>query len=132
MAKMEMDKKIYGRFASATSAVMGGAIGWSVVAGKPVLAIAAAIAGASAHQLWKRMLTEVVEDELVYDLAGKAAYQAFRAFGLGAALLGAVLVAMKATHPEFTQAGYTLLYSVSALVLFYTAAYGYYRKGLEK
>ena len=112
--------------------IVAGVIGWAVTSGNAVLPVPVAIAGAAIlFLLLKRRVKEVVVDERIYTIAGKAVDKTYRIFGMVAALAGATLIAVsKEGSPTLLYIGLTLSYSGCGLVLIYYIFYTYYNKKL--
>jgi uncharacterized membrane protein len=109
--------------------IMGGLIGWAVTIGNYWIPIPAVIAALVIVFLFRRGVKEVVVDERVYSIAEKAAYLAFRIFGIAAAVIGATFVALGyETVPELQPIGLTLDFAVCGLMVIYYIAYTGYKR----
>jgi uncharacterized membrane protein len=109
--------------------IMAALIGWAVANGNYLIPIPAVIAALVILLLFRKGVKEVVADERVYSIAEKAAYLAFRIFGIAAAVIGATFVALgyKAV-PELYPIGLTLAFAACGLVLIYYIAYTCYKR----
>jgi uncharacterized membrane protein len=109
--------------------IMAGLVGWAVSQGNYWIPIPAVIAALVIMLLFRRGVKEIVVDERVYSIAEKAAYLAFRIFGIAAAVIGATFVALGfEAVPELYPIGLTLAFSVCGLVLIYYIAYTVYKR----
>jgi len=126
-----MDKKKFRKYSVVLSGLMGAVVGFSVANGKPVIALAALLAGQWAIYWLKSRVKEVMEDEMIEMYAGKAAKKVFEVFGLLISAGSMVFMALKNREPYFEYVGYTLAFSAVAMVLIYGIVYYYYTRGLR-
>ncbi len=104
-------------------------VGWSVANNNALIPVPAVIAGTVIVLLLRRGMKEVIVDERVFSVADKAAMLVFRTFVIIAGLTAATMLALNhERYPDLEQAGFTLAYSVCALLLFYYIAYVYFNR----
>ena len=103
----------------------------AVVNGNAWIPAPAVVAGSVIVYLINRGVGEVVIDERIYSIGDKAAMLVFRVFSVLIAMAGATLLALSQQgNHDLNQAGFTLIYSTCALVLFYFIAVIYYNRKL--
>lgn len=122
-----MDRKKFAICGVVLTAAFGAVVGWSVSNGNALLPVIAVVAGVALLRLLKSRVDEVMEDERVERIGEKASRRSLQAFGLLAAMVGAILVTL-GDDTGFEQAGFTLLYSVCLLLVLYMVFYGYYSR----
>ena len=111
--------------------ILGVLVAWSAYQGNAWVPVPAVIAAIIILLLFKRSVKEVIVDERVWSVAYKASRLAFIAFSVGAVTTGATLLALgQADSPDFKPMGFTLCYSVCALVVLYNIAYTFYNRQL--
>ena len=104
-------------------------VGWSGATNNPLIPIPVVIVGTVILLLLKRGVKEVIVDERVFSVADKAATLVFRTFVILAGMTAATMLALnQERYPDLEQAGFTLAYSVCALLVFYCVAYTYYNR----
>jgi len=109
--------------------VMGALIGWSVSVGNIVLLVVAFIVGPVALYLLRSRIEEVMEDERIHLIHEKASARAVQVFAVITASLGAFLITLsRSGYADFSQSGYTLVYSACALLILHLIFRGHYRK----
>ncbi|MGD9115653.1 MAG: DUF2178 domain-containing protein [Dehalococcoidia bacterium] len=124
-----MSYKAYNVIRIAITAIMAALISWAVVNGNFLIPIPIAIAALVILMLFRKGVKEVVVDERVYSIAEKAAYMAFRIFGIAAAVIGATFVALgQETVPELEPIGFMLTYATCGLMIIYYIAYLIYNR----
>lgn len=127
-----MSFKSFKLFRLVVVVILGILVAWAAANGNAWIPIPAVIAVIMILLLFRRGVKEVTVDERTYSVAYKASRAAFVVFGVGAVTIGATLLALgKAGQPELKQIGFTLAYSICALVLIYSIAYRYYNKKLS-
>jgi uncharacterized membrane protein len=109
--------------------VMGALIGWSVSVGNIVLLVVAFIMGPLALYLLRSRVEEVMEDERIHLIHEKASARTVQVFAVITASLGAILIALsRSGYADFSQSGFTLVYSACALLILHLIFRGYYRR----
>lgn len=127
-----MKEKQFEKYRRMLTLTIGMVVAGSVVAGIWTVPIIAVAFGLVAMFILRSRVTDVIEDERVHRISEKAARKAFSIFGLGGALVGGVLIALRDSYPQFETIGYTLTASISALLVIYMAFYWYYdKKGMK-
>ncbi len=111
--------------------ILGILVTWAAANGNAWIPVPAVIAAIIILLLFRRGVKEVIVDERTYSVAYKASRFAFVVFCVGAVTIGTTLLALgKAGQPELKPVGFTLAYSICALVLIYSIAYSYYNRKL--
>jgi len=109
--------------------VVGAMIGWSVSIGNTVLLVVAFVVGSVALHLLRSRSEEVIEDERIHLIHEKASARTVQVFAVLAASLGVVLIALsRSGHADFSQYGFTLVYSACVLLILHLIFRGYYRR----
>ena len=109
--------------------VMGALIGWSVSVGNIVLLAVVFVVGPVALYLLRSRIEEVMEDERIRQIHEKASARTVQVFAVITASLGAILIALsRSAYADFSQSGFTLVYSACALLILHLIFRGYYRK----
>lgn len=104
-------------------------VGWSVANNNALIPVPTVIAGIVIVLLLKRGMKEVIVDERIFSVADKASMFVFRTFIILAAMAAATILAFKPDrYPNLDQAGFTLAYSICAMLLVYYLAYMYYNR----
>ncbi len=118
---------------AALVAAVGAAAAAGVVIGNVYVLLAAIAAGMVLLIVLRRRLTGVVEDERTYAVAYRAARLTVAVFGVGMALVGAVLLAV--ARQDFTSTtariGFTLEFATCALLIVNQFAYYYYNRKMS-
>ncbi len=102
--------------------------GWFAVMAEVALVLASAAVGAVLYHLCRSRIKEVVADERDERVSERAAKVAVEAFAAASALVGVLLIAARNEHPELINAGFALAFSACALMILYSALYGYYNR----
>ncbi len=124
-----MSRKVFVALSIAVVMGIGFVAGSAVSTGNVVLPVLAMAAGIILLRLFRGKVKEVVEDERSYRISEKASRNAIQVFGISAAVLGSVLIALGSRGTAgISQAGYTLSYSVCSLLIIYQGFYWYYNK----
>jgi len=118
-----MDRKGFTLCGIVITAALGALVAWSINAGNPVLPVVGLTVAVLLLYLCKKRVTEVVEDERIYRIGGKAAKAALNVFAIGAVYLGLVLIILEG---RYSQAGTALVHAGCTLLILYVAFYGYY------
>jgi len=133
-----MNMKQYRLYRMAIVMVMGAVIGWSVADKNAVLAVVAVVAGTALLYLLRKKViqllktqNEAIEDEMVYKISERASRMTLQIYMMTAAIVGMVLVALREQYPQYAHTGFTLAFSVCAMLIVYLFMYGYYRRHLE-
>ena len=104
-------------------------VGWSVANNNALIPVPAVIAGIVIVLLLKKGMKEIIVDERIFSLADKAAMFVFRSFVILAGMAAATMLALnQERYPDLEQAGFTLAYSVCAMLVIYWIAYFYYNR----
>ena len=74
----------------------------------------------------KTKVKEVISDERIEKIAGKASYLTYTIATIGCALAGMVLLALRKKYPEYMPVSYTLTYVACGMILLYLIFYKYY------
>jgi uncharacterized membrane protein len=109
--------------------IVAGLAGWGVAVGNAFIPAPAVIAGSIILLILKRMVKEVTTDERTFRVAGRAARFTVNIFVILAAMAGATLLALgSADSPAVETVGFTLAYSICALLILYYIGYIYYNR----
>lgn len=109
--------------------VIGALIGWSVSVGNLVLLMVAFALGPVALYLLRSKIEEILEDERIQMIHEKASARTVQIFALIAASLGAILIALsRGGYADFSQSGFTLVYSACVLLILHLILRSYYRR----
>ena len=104
-------------------------VGWSGANNYVFIPVPAGIVGTAIVLLLRRRVKEVIVDERIFSVADKAARLIFYTFVILAGMAAATILALDPErYPDLEQAGFTLAYSVCALLVFYCVAYMYYNR----
>lgn len=104
-------------------------IGWSISVGNIVLLVVAFIVGPVALYLLRSRVEEVMEDERVHLIHEKASARTVQIFGVTMASFGAILIALsRSSYADFSQSGFTLVYSACVLLMLHLIFRSYYRR----
>ena len=104
-------------------------VGWSGANNYVFIPVPAVIVGTAIVLLLRRRVKEVIVDERIFSVADKAARLIFYTFVILAGMAAATILALDPErYPDLEQAGFTLAYSVCALLVFYCVAYMYYNR----
>jgi uncharacterized membrane protein len=101
----------------AIAAVLGGLVSFSVVSENYILPIVAVVTALILIILLRRRVSEVINDERDYYVAGKAARWTISAYAILAALGSIFLMALRKTNPSLEFLGSTLAYSACFVML---------------
>ena len=124
-----MKKKKFAQFHALLGAFLGALVGYSVATGNAALIVIAVAVGLVVEHLYRKRTKEVLEDERILKIAGRASYKTFRVGGIALAVAGALLLALsKAGYPQFEQMGLALAFSVCVLLVLYVSFYSFYSK----
>ncbi|MFH1002619.1 MAG: DUF2178 domain-containing protein [Chloroflexota bacterium] len=112
--------------------VMTGLLGaWAAASGHALVLVPVVIAGTAIMMLLGKTVREVVVDERVYHVAGRASYLTVRISAALMVVVGAVLVTLsRSSSPGLEPAGFTLAYAACGLLMVYWMAYSYYNRKL--
>lgn len=128
-----MDEKEYKRCQVLIGISLGAVLGISIAFGNYVVPVIAIIFGLGLSQLCRRKVTEVIEDERIHRIGGKAARRTLEVGLLGMAILGIFLLTLSnAGYFELMEVGLTLSFSVCALLIISMVFYSYYSKRAEE
>jgi len=103
----------------------------SVLLETAVVSVAAVLIGMAIMFALRTKDERKIKDELVYRISEKASRRAFQLFVLFAGITGAIIFLWDGAFAQFSQAAYTLFYSICLLLILYLIFYFIYsRKGL--
>ncbi len=111
--------------------ILGGIIGASVGMGNWVIPIITVIISIIIILILRRKVREIVTDERIHIIVGKAARLTLQIVTIGMAVIGAViLIVSRGGSPALTQVGFAFEYATCALLLISSVAYTYYNRKL--
>ena len=102
--------------------------GWSAVIAEVPLVLISAATGGFLFYLCRSRMEEVVVDERDERVSERAAKVAVESFAAASALVGVLFIAARDEHPGLMNVGFALAFSASALMILYSALYGYYNR----
>jgi len=112
----------YAKAGILTAIAVGAAVGYAVESGKWFIAVIAIIAGLLLLSVVRRRTDEIIEDERTLKISERASRRTIEVFSIGAALLGAVMLALD-LHRD---AAFALEFAVCGVLVLYLAFYSYY------
>ena len=108
---------------------LGIIVTWSVSVGDLMLPVIAVTVGLGVILLLRRRIEEVTVDERVHLIHEKASTMTIQVFGVITVLVGFVLIALSSSgYADFSQSGFTLVYSACALLILHLIFRHYYRR----
>ena len=119
-----MNKDQYRNCRIIVSMVLAAAIGAAIVNKNYIIPIIGVIIASAVMYYFRKKTTGILADERDYQIAGKAARTAYSIFTIAAVILSFYFI----TKEQYAQIGYTLSYSVCALMLLYVALFSYYKR----
>ena len=124
-----MNKKSFTLFRILIVVAIGIAVGWSVTAGNAIAPIPVVLIGIGLLYFTRSKVKDVLEDERLNTIREKSSRLTFQIFGITAAVAGAVMLALsKNIYPDLASVGFTLIYSVFALLILDYIAYAYFAR----
>ena len=124
-----MNKKRFTLFRILIVVAIGIAVGWSVTAGNAIAPIPVVLIGIGLLYFTRSKVKDVLEDERLNTIREKSSRLTFQIFGITAAVAGAVMLALsKNIYPDLASVGFTLIYSVCALIILDYIAYAYFAR----
>ncbi|MEJ2739957.1 MAG: DUF2178 domain-containing protein [Dehalococcoidia bacterium] len=124
-----MNKKSFTLFRILIVVAIGIAVGWSVTAGNAIVPIPVVLIGIGLLYFTRSKVKDVLEDERLNTIREKSSRLTFQIFGITAAVAGAVMLALsKNIYPDLASVGFTLIYSVCALLILDYIAYAYFAR----
>ena len=124
-----MNKKSYTIFRILVVIAIGIAVGWSVTSGNAIVPIPVVLIGIVLLYFIRGKVKDVLEDERLNKIREKSSRVTFQIFGITAAIAGAVMLALsKNMYPGLASIGFTLIYSVCALLILDYIAYAYFAR----
>ena len=124
-----MNKKRFTLFRILIVVAIGIAVGWSVTAGNAIVPIPVVLIGIGLLYFTRSKVKDVLEDERLNTIREKSSRLTFQIFGITAAVAGAVMLALsKNIYPDLASVGFTLIYSVCALIILDYIAYAYFAR----
>lgn len=124
-----MNKKSFTLFRILIVVAIGIAVGWSVTAGNAIAPIPVVLIGIGLLYFTRSKVKDVLEDERLNTIREKSSRLTFQIFGITAAVAGAVMLALsKNIYPDLASVGFTLIYSVCALIILDYIAYAYFAR----
>ncbi len=117
-----LDGKKYGLVRTLVAVMVGGAVGYAAQNNQPFLAVFSVVVGLILLEFAKRRVDEPLVDERVERVTEKASRKTLEVFGVAAALLTAVLVALGRGE------GYVLGFAVCVVLVLYLAFYVLYSR----
>ena len=115
--------KIYRTIVAAT---LGAIVGVFTVSGNYVVPIVAIIVAFFLMYFLKTRVKEVITDERIEKISGKASYMTCMIIAVGMAFGGIVLMAFKEKYPVYLPVAYTLSYLACGMILLYSIFFRYY------
>ncbi|WP_290595738.1 MULTISPECIES: DUF2178 domain-containing protein [unclassified Archaeoglobus] len=117
-----MDRKKYGLVRTLIVVMVGSSVGYAAQNNQPLLSVFSVVIGLILLGFVRRRANEPLVDERVERIAEKASRRALEVFGITAALLTAVLIALG------REEGYVLGFAVCAVLVVYLAFYTIYSR----
>ncbi len=108
--------------------ILAGIVSASISINNYILPIVAVIIFLIVFHSMKKQVSEVLEDERDYNLAGKASRYAVSIFSGMASIIIIVLFAFRSRNPIYEIVGLTLAYSICALLLLISILFKYFQK----
>ena len=124
-----MNKKSYTIFRILIVIAIGIAVGWSVTSGNAIVPIPVVLIGIGLLYFMRSNVKDILEDERLNKIREKSSRLTFQIFGITAAVTGAVMLALsKNMYPNLASIGFTLIYTVCALLILDYIAYAYFAR----
>lgn len=108
--------------------VMAGIISASISINNYILPIVAVITFSIFLYAMKKKVSEVLEDERDYEIAGKASRYAISIFGAVSGIIIIILFALRSRDQIYEVIGSVLAYAVCALLLAYSVLFKYFQR----
>lgn len=110
---------------------VGAIIGFASSIGNPILAGGGMFAGMAVLYLVKRTVKGVVEDEMNFHINHLASTLTLKLVAICFATVGAILIAMRNTYPQYMDLGFFLAYASCLIIVLYAIFYSYYNSKYE-
>ena len=124
-----MNKRSYTILRILIVIAIGISVGWSVTAGNAIVPIPVVLIGTGLLYLMRSKVTDILEDERLNKIREKSSRITFQIFGISAVVAGAVMLALsKNIYPGLESIGFTLIYSVCALLILDSIAYAFFAR----
>ena len=108
--------------------ILAGIISASISMGNYILPLVAVVTFIIIFYAMKKKVSEVMEDERDYEVAGKAARYAMSIFGGASGIIAIVLFALKSRNQIYELVGSTIAYAVCGLLLTYSIIFKYFQR----
>ena len=123
-----MTQKTFHKVRVATAFLLAAMMAQAVVLNNYILAAIAVIGAIIVVLAARKKVSEVMVDERVLSIGGRAARFSMSIFSIAGAAITLVLMFFRNANSDFETAGSVLGYAVCALLLLYSAAFKYYEK----
>ena len=111
----------------AISMIIAGVVSSSIVIGNYILPIVTIITALIFLYIIKKKVSEVLEDERDYEIAGKAARYTLSIFSAITGIIVIILFSLRQKYQGFELAGSILAYAICSLLLIYSIIFKYYQ-----
>ncbi len=108
--------------------LLAGTVSAFVTAGNFIIPLIAFLIAVVLMFVLNRSVNEVLTDERINKIAGKAAKITMTVSVLIMALAGLVLIALRETYPQYLITGYVLAYLGCGMLFLYTILFKYYSR----
>ncbi|WP_321417656.1 DUF2178 domain-containing protein [uncultured Methanomethylovorans sp.] len=126
-----MKKEQFRVISLVTVVSVGAIIGFASSIGNPILAGGGMFAGMAVLYLAKRTVKGVVEDEMNFHINHLASALTLKLVTICFATVGAILIAMRNTYPQYMDLGFFLAYTSCIIIMLYAIFYSYYNRKYE-
>jgi len=123
-----MTQKTFGYIRMVTAFFLAAIMAQAIIFNNYVLAIVVVVGAIAVILASKRNVKEVMVDERIIAIGGKAARMSMSIFTVVGAGITFVLMFSRDINPSFELAGSVLAYAVCALLILYSVAFKYYEK----
>jgi len=123
-----MNEKQFRNWRTSIAIILAMIFGVSITQGNLLLPVITIITATIIMIILKRRVTDVLVDERIQKISGKAAQKTLQLETIAMAAASIVLIALRDTLPQYTQTGYTLSYTTCGLLLVYSMFYKHMAK----
>jgi len=108
------------------AATLGAIIGVSTVSGNYVVSMVALVAAMFLIYFMKTRVKEVITDERITKISGRASYLTYMITAVGMALTGMILMALRTKYPAYLPVAYAFSYVACGMIFLYSIFFRYY------